>query len=63
MRAAPMRSKSTFVPLEEYKKSGWAAEAKGLGKEKVRQQNPVEIAVRCHIPNIQDYIIDAKHLD
>jgi hypothetical protein len=63
-RFAARRSRATFVLLSDWRRSGWASEAKALGiKPRPRRHPPAELVVFDAVEDIFDFVIDIRRLE
>lgn len=63
-RAPARRGRSTFVPYEEWLRSGWAAETSAVGsRPRPRGHLPVELTVENAVPDILAMTTDVRELD
>ena len=65
MRKAAIRGKSTFVKLEDWKRSRWKSEMVGLGlkRERGRGGKVVEVTLDCSVPDIGEFVVASVELE
>lgn len=62
-RKPARRGAATFVPMQEWARSGWAIEAKALGIPlRDRLHQPVELTVLDQVPDIMRFVVDVVFL-
>lgn len=57
MRRAASRGKRTFVPIEEWRVTGWLAERRAGEPMRPRSHAPAELAIEYGVPDIMDFVV------